>query len=131
MNSHRQKCDSGKRNYSADNTAINAFATRWRKKFAEGSGNLEDSSFAEACSAFGFRMDTGISLKEAFPGVKVEMPEGIKAVIDSIEDVEFLGTAIFSYWRWRCKLEWGIIYNDETREWMLIALNRLIELTKS
>ena len=73
----------------------------------------------------------GTSLKNAFPGVEVEKSEGIKAITNSIEDVEFLGTAIFSYWRWRCKLEWGIIHNDETREWMLAALNRLIELTKS
>ena len=106
------------------------FAEKWQKKFAERSHDTGEKIFADECCALGFKIDMGISLKEAFPNIKVENPEDIKAVINSIEDVEFLGTAIYSYWRWRCKLEWGIIHNAETREWMLSALNRLIELTK-
>ena len=109
---------------------ISRFAAKWQKKFTERNNEVGEKIFADECFALGFKIDMGTSLKTAFPNLEIEKPEGIKAVIDSIKDVEFLGTAIFSYWRWRCKLEWGIIYNDETREWMLIALNRLIELTK-
>ena len=97
----------------------------------EHSQEFENVSFANECFALGFDMDTGRSLKEAFSNVEVEKPRGAKAVISSIDDVHYLGTAIFSYWRWRCKLEWDIILNDEIRKWMLTALNRLIELTKS
>ena len=70
----------------------------------------------------------GESLKTAFPEIQIEKPESIKTVIGTIDDVTFLGTAIFSYWR--CKLEWGAINDDETGAWMLIAFDRLIELTK-
>ena len=71
-------------------------------------------------------------MKSAFPEIQIEKPESIRKVIGTIDDVAFLGTAIFSYWRWRCKLEFGMgaINDDETREWMLIAFERLIEITK-
>ena len=95
------------------------YLAQWQKKFTERSNDVGEKIFADECLASGFKIDMGTSLKTAFPNLEVEKPKGIKAVINSIEDVEFLGTAIFSYWRWRCKLEWGIIHNDETRHFPL------------
>ena len=109
---------------------IHEFAIKWQKKFAERSLKVAENIFADECFALGFKLDMGTSLKAAFPGIEIEKPESIKTVIAAVDDIEFLGSAIFSYWRWRCKLEWGIIHNDESREWMLIAFNRLIEITK-
>ena len=106
------------------------FAIKWQKKFAERCHDIEEKVFADECFALGFKTDMGESLKSAFPEIQIEKPESIRKVIGTIDDVAFLGTAIFSYWRWRCKLEWGAINDDETREWMLIAFERLIEITK-
>ena len=109
---------------------IRDFAVKWQKKFTERSRDIEEKVFADECFALGFKSDMGESLKATFPEIRIEKPESIKTVINTIDDVAFLGTAIFSYWRWRCKLEWGAINDDETREWMLIAFERLIEITK-
>ena len=106
------------------------FAIKWREKFIERSRDIEENIFADECFALGFKIDMGESLKAVFPEIPIEKPESIRTVIGTIDDVAFLGTAIFSYWRWRCKLEWGAINDDETREWMLIAFERLIEITK-
>ena len=129
--SEKTFCENVLKYTSICKSKIGKFAAQWQKKFTECSNDTGEKIFADECSALGFKLDMGTSLKSVFPEIEVEKPEGLKAIINSIEDVELLGTAIFSYWRWRCKLEWGIIHNDETREWMLTALNRLIELTKS
>ena len=109
---------------------INCFARKWRQKFYDRKPDIADRSFADECFALDFRIDMGESLKAAFPKIQIEKPESIRTVIGTIDDVAFLCTVIFSYWRWRYKLEWGAINNDETREWMLIAFDRLIEITK-
>ena len=78
-----------------------------------------------------FRLDLGESLKKAFPGVNVEKASGFKMVVNSIDDVFFLGTAIFSYWRWLTHwMQWGEIYSDDAKEWFTLAFDRLIEISK-
>ena len=129
-NSVMKYSDCGQRCSFADSGKINCFARKWREKFIERSRDIEENIFADECFALGFKTDMGESLKSAFPEIQIEKPENIRTVIGTIDDVAFLGTAIFSYWRWRCKLEWGAINDDETREWMLIAFERLIEITK-
>lgn len=121
----------GQRSPLATPDKINHFAKKWRQKFFDRTHDVGELKFAEDCWDLGFTMDMGLSLQEAFPNIKIESPLSLKTIINTIDDIEFIGTAIFSYWRFRCKLEWGIIYNDETREWLLLAFDRLIELTTS
>ena len=131
MNSAKQQLKPGQKSPLTTPDKINHFAIKWRQKVFDRSPDIVDFKFAEECWDLGFIMDMGNSLKKAFPTIKIENPRCLKTIINSINDIEFLGTAIFSYWRFRCKLEWGAIYNDESREWLLLAFDRLIALTAS
>lgn len=87
----------------------------------------EDSSFAEDCEAVGFGMDLGESLQEAFPDEKITSPDVLRRLADKITDIQFLGTAIFSFWRFRthwCEGPGGGL-NAEADEWLKIAFARL------
>ena len=92
--------DCGQRCELATNTVINAFARKWREIISASYDDIANGEFSEECFALGFGMDLGESLKKAFPGINVEKASGFKTVVGSINDVFFLGTAIFSYWRW-------------------------------
>ena len=120
----------GQRCELAANSIINSFAKKWREIISASYDDIASGEFAEECFALGFGMDLGESLKKAFPGVNVEKAAGFKTVVNSIDDVFFLGTAIFSYWRWLTHwMGWGEIYSDDAKEWFMLAFDRLQELS--
>ena len=123
--------DCGQRCESAANDTINAFARKWREIISASYDDIANGDFSEECFSLGFGMDLSESLKKAFPGVNVEKASGFKMVVNSIDDVFFLGTAIFSYWRWLTHwMDHGEIYSDDAKEWFTLAFDRLIEISK-
>lgn len=123
--------DCGQRCELAANDTINAFARKWREIISVSYDDIANGDFSEECFSLGFGMDLGESLKKAFPGVNVEKASGFKMVVNSIDDVFFLGTAIFSYWRWLTHwMDWGEIYSDDAKEWFTLVFDRLIEISK-
>lgn len=112
---------------------INYFARKWYWKFLDRYPDLDgDGTFADECFSLGFGMDSGKWFVSTFPDDNVQDPAGLRKIIGSVNDVFFLGTAIFSYWRYQTHwADWSgmAIYEDEARDWMLTALERLIELT--
>ena len=139
--SEKNKKDSAKRYPNcgqkcplADLGRINYFARKWKWKFFDRYPDIGEGIFSDECFSLGFGMDSGKWLMKTFPNDDVQSPHGLQTVIAQINDVFFLGTAIFSYWRYQTHwADWSgmAIYSDEVREWMLIAFDRLITLTNS
>ena len=121
-----------RRKYSKKQLAkIHSFARKWRQIFFERSPEIWEDTFAAECLELGFKNDSGISLREAFPDIAIENPAGIRIIINSIENIAFLGTAVFSYRNWKIHLNQREIFSEETREWMLLILERMIVLSDS
>ena len=132
MSSEKRFPDCGQKHPLADFRKINYFARKWRWKFFDHYPDIGEPVFSDEAFALGFGMDQGKWLIATFPDNDVQSPEGLREVIGNIEDVFFLGTAIFSYWRYQTHwADWYgfAIHSDECRQWMMTALNRLIELT--
>ncbi len=106
---------------------IRAFIEKWDGHISE------DSSFADDCLKLGFKMDSGSSFKDAFPDENLTSAEVLSSLADRITDTHFLGTAIFSFWRYRthwCDVPGGGL-NEEAHQWFKIAFARLRALVET
>lgn len=118
------------------NKEIHKFALKWFDKFrdtkATGRDLCEDTAFADECFALGFQMDCGESFIAAYPDLNVFSDyRELDKIIDSVKDIQLLGSAIFSKWRyfnhWAGNGE--EITLTENRGWFITALGRLELLT--
>ena len=113
--------------------SIQSFATKWLNKFLDAKTNyieLVDHYMADDCRALGFTMDMGSSFKKKY---KIEAGDtsSLYSVIDQVTAISVLGNAIYS--RWRYFNHWAYeakeIMEPQNREWFIIALLRLGELS--
>jgi hypothetical protein len=77
-------------------------------------------------------MDCGQSIEEKYPRRHIlENNKELKKIVNEITDVNFLGTAIFSAWRYYNHWAYSAseIAEPEVRDWFIIAFTRLIQLT--
>ena len=90
----------------------------------------ENPAFGNACCSLGFEMDCAHSLQAKYPKEDVFRASFLRGIIHSIDDVQFLGTAIFSYWRYLT--HWHEAPPpDDAPEWFAIAFAQLSELADS
>lgn len=77
------------------------FEHKWSPRFQWRPYNMlfETMEFAEDCGALGFKMDCGEAFTEAFPGCFRDAA-ATEAAIASCEDVDLLGSALHSGWRY-------------------------------
>ncbi len=86
-----------------------------------------DDYFAKDCEALGFEMDCGQSFiavdKESWPSSKV-----LKDNLDKFTDINIIGSGLYS--KWRAFNHWGspLEAKEDTKQWYLILLYRLISL---
>ena len=106
---------------------IERFIATWQPILTTWTGAAEDPQFAEDCWAVGFEMDCGNSFSAAFPEKDVFRASVLTEIISAIDDSKFLGTAIFSHWRYLTHWH-NAPLSDDTIEWFSIAFNRLREL---
>lgn len=75
-------------------------------------------------------MDCGKSFGEKH-GQAVNDDEALKEIINKVDDIELLGSAIYS--RWRYFNHWAYdgadILKSKNRQWFIVALSRLAILT--
>ena len=104
------------------------FIRNWMPVFAANWSNAaENPAFGDACLCLGFEMDCAHSLQTKYPGEDVFRASFLRGIIHSVDDVHFLGTAIFSYWRYLT--HWHEAPPpDDAPEWFAIAFDRLSEL---
>lgn len=113
--------------------ATHEFALKWLKKFGDEAidkRELLGEDMFDDCKRLGFEMDCGHAFGEEY-GTAASECEDLRRVIDQVTDIQLLGSAIFSQWRYFN--HWADPGEDicapENRFWFIIALNRLAELT--
>ena len=111
---------------------IKEFAQKWLKKFQDPNIcyiELVEHYFADDCRALGFEMDSGNAFCERYANAFNSTEELLK-IIDEIDNVKLLGSAIFSQWRYfnHWAYSGAEILEPENREWFIIALKRMEEL---
>lgn len=92
-------------------------------------GFLDNMTFPDECWRLGFEMDCGHSFIETCGEDAWRSVDGLQRVVDSINDVKLLGSAIFSQWRYFN--HWaGSGLKEEDREWFIVMLRRLKQLSE-
>lgn len=113
------------------NERIHAFANHYFDIFRDPKAtNLQvEEGFAEKCFALGFEMDSGNSFCEKYPKAFNDYSE-LDKIIEEIDDPQFLGTAIFSQWRYLT--HWSYCshpLDEQYRPWFITAFGRLVTIT--
>jgi len=110
------------------------FALKWIEKFQNPNINyleLVDGFLADDCAALGFQMDCGHAFESEYGAASYD-PVMLKRVINSVSDIQLLGSAIYS--RWRYFNHWAYnaaeILEQQNRDWFIIALQRLSDLSE-
>ena len=88
-----------------------------------------EEGFAEKCFALGFEMDSGNSFCARYPKAFNNYTE-LDKIIEEIDDPQFLGTAIFSQWRYIT--HWSYCshpLDEQYRPWFITAFGRLVTIT--
>lgn len=86
--------------------------------------------FSHECWSLGFEMDCAHSITDAY-GEEVWMSEqGLSVVIDKMNDLRIMGSALFSKWRYWSHWSWGRA-TEEDKKWFLMLLRRMRELASS
>ncbi|WP_072470146.1 hypothetical protein [Urinicoccus massiliensis] len=114
--------------------AINKLLVKWRSKFLDPDiqpEDLLDSSFGDDLRDLGFKMDCGQGFCGQY-GREAFAYEGLKEVLEEIDDLALLGAGIFSQWRYfqHWAYEPESILQEENRMWFVLALDRLSLLAR-
>ena len=109
------------------------FAQKWIEKFQDPNIcyiDLVEHYLADDCQELGFKMDSGHSFYERY-GCAVNTADELLKIIDRINDIQLLGAAIYSQWRYFNHWAYSSaeILELQNREWFIIALKRLEELS--
>lgn len=114
-------------------TFIEKYIDYFLTKFAHDSPSyydlFESPSFPDECWSFGFEMDCGDSFIAAYGEEAWHSHRRLSSVIEKVDDVRILGSALFSQWRYFNHWAYGHA-TEEDKEWFLIILRRMQELTK-
>ena len=86
---------------------------------------------ADDCFSLGFEMDCGKAFSEKYPAAFNDS-QALSKIVNEITDIPLLGSAIFSQWRYfnHWAYSGDEILAPNNREWFIIALSRLKELTE-
>jgi len=116
----------------ATNKDIHEFAVRWFEKYRSPSTSEHEveEGFADECFALGFEMDCGKAFEAAFPDTNAFNDyEALDKIIEKVQDVNLLGSAIFSQWRYVTHWAEADLLAPQYRKWFIIAFPRLAVLT--
>lgn len=119
---------------NTSNKEINKFALKWLEIFENEKTNyleLVDGPMGDECHRLGFVMDCGESFSEKYGQASNDFAE-LEIIIDTVNDVNLLGNAVFSQWRYfnHWAYSGAEILEPKNRKWFVIALTRLAELTE-
>ena len=82
--------------------------------------------FGKKCEALGFKMDSGQKFYRKYPEAYKKTDE-LKKVIDTIFDIDLIGSAIYSKWRYYSN--WALPSEQIPTEWFLEMMSHLGQLT--
>ena len=112
---------------------VHDFATKWIDKFRDQKINyfeLVDRYMSDDCAALGFQMDCGHAFSEKYGNAASRYDE-LDKIIDDVTDIDLLGSAIYSRWRYfnHWAYDASTILENENRSWFILALSRLAILS--
>jgi len=116
------------------NKNIHKFALLWIKKFEDekmtGKDLAGNASFGYECMSFGFDIAKANMFYEKY-GIEGSNDKELKKVITKVNDIDLLGSAILTNWRYYNHWAWDVkeITGPDARNWFIVTLNRLAELT--
>ncbi len=110
--------------------AIFLFTEKWIHFFSTGNDKDFDFYFGEDCNELGFQMDGGAEFERQYPGCFDVHNTKLQSVINEIDDVDLLGSAVFSYWRYLTHWAGPYELNEEICTWFLLILSRMRGVTK-
>ena len=111
---------------------IHSFAQFWLREYQELPPLVQClfGRFPDICRAIGFEMDSGESLRKAFPEMKsLGDLDVFERIVGKIDDVQVLGNAIFSFFMKITNLAQDSLCTRENQHWFCLAFARLAELT--
>ena len=116
-----------------DYQQIHTFAMKWLDRFRDPAADFMefvDLAMGDDCKKLGFQMDCGDAFMEQY-GKAFDDVEQLDHIISDVSDIDLLGSAIFSKWRYfnHWAYNGAEILEYENRAWFLIALGRLAVLT--
>lgn len=111
---------------------IHSFALKYFKLYDDPQTEEEEvvKGFDEQCFALGFEMDCGKKFIETYSSEAFYSWEKLAKIIETIDDVALLGSAIFS--RWRYTTHWAeesLLDDHLTRFWFFLAFSQLVIIT--
>lgn len=117
----------------ADIEQVYNFALKWCDKFRDQNINyleLVDRYMADDCYSLGFEMDCGNAFTRKY-GLAFNHYEELEKIIDDVSDIDLLGSAIYSKWRYfnHWAYSGAEILEPTNRSWFVLALGRMAMLT--
>lgn len=111
---------------------VHLFAIKWSGKFQDTELNyLEfvEPMMGEEMRSLGFKMDSGSAFTSAY-GNAINDEKELRKIIACVDDVDLLGSAIYSKWRYfnHWAYSGAEILENHNRMWFILALNRLAEI---
>lgn len=129
------KCDNKQGDYLMFiNKKIHKFALLWIKKFEDekttGKELAGNASFGYECMSFGFDIAKASMFYEKY-GIEGSNDRELKKVITKVNDIDLLGSVILTNWRYYNHWAWDVeeITRPDARNWFIVTLNKLAELT--
>jgi len=117
----------------ATNKRINDVCKKWLEVFKKDGVmlyELEDKDFGNDFYAQEFDADKVQVFEERYPGAFHDL-EGFKKVVGEIDDISFLGDAIYSKWRYVTHWETETnLLTEKNHDWLVLALSQLENLTR-
>ena len=111
---------------------VKDFADKWLKIFTDvppDADRLFEGELGADCEKLEFVMDNGDSFLLAYyKGDELDTRDGLAGVIDEVDNVGLLGSAIYSNWRKITHWSYDSGFSEENKAWFLMALTRLNEL---
>ena len=119
-------------NDMSDQKEIHEFAQKYYKLYTGEKTTERDvtKGFADLCFSLGFKMDCGKSFISTFSSEAFSDGKAFSDIAEAIDDVEHLGSAIFSHWRYVTHWDYGSsLLNEVNRPWFIAAFTRLSVIT--
>jgi len=115
--------------YKTKSQLISDFCDVWINIFTETpdySDYLFEEIFGNECKALCFVMDCGSSFEEKYSnGESLYNPDALIKIIESVDDYQLLGNAIFSKWRGITHWSYESGFTDENKAWFLMSFKQL------
>ncbi len=112
--------------------AIHLFAKKWISKIDSPTltFNEFEDFFGNECTLLGFQMDCGQQFVKLYPHAFDPDSGDIDSIVHTITDIDLLGSAVFSQYRYLTHWAFYPELNDQYRHWFIVLLNQMRLMTK-